>query len=113
MSFVNSRNLLVFVVCVLVACASSGQNTTTSDQDIPPAVAKQLEAMQKRIDDLESQLNQKTMQSSKGDPSDSEHNLAESAPGAPLPAVGAQESTSPSKRRRRSRNPLHLPISVG
>ena len=36
--------------------SGSGDQTSTANQDIPPAVAKQLAAMQKRIDQLEHEL---------------------------------------------------------
>jgi hypothetical protein len=35
---------------------ASGQQTAGADQQIPPAIAKELEAMRKRIDELEAEL---------------------------------------------------------
>ncbi|MGC2110203.1 MAG: outer membrane beta-barrel protein [Candidatus Korobacteraceae bacterium] len=45
------------------AVSSTEQQASAADQQIPPAVAKQLEAMQKRIDQLEQALNARTPQS--------------------------------------------------
>ena len=44
------------------ATPSSGEQSSESDQGIPPAVAKQLEAMQKRIDQLEQELKDRNPQ---------------------------------------------------
>jgi len=102
-SFMKSRNLLVIVVCTLTACASFGQNASTSDQDIPPAVAKQLEAMQKRIDELEQELRNRPAQPqsavSDGD-GNAGHTLAEQSSGAPLPQVTAEKTAQPNPNQK-------------
>ncbi len=60
--------LFVIIVTPLIASAqagvsaSSAQAASTSDQSIPPAVAKQLEEMRKRIDELEQQLQSRQSQ---------------------------------------------------
>lgn len=45
MSFSTLKRLSALAVCCAVACSCQAQNPTSSDQDIPPAVAKQLEDM--------------------------------------------------------------------
>ena len=46
----------VVAFCLTLTYTSQAQTTAPSDQEIPPAVARQLEAMQKRIEQLEQQL---------------------------------------------------------
>jgi hypothetical protein len=57
--------LIALVLLPLVAraqteTASAGQSNAASDQQIPPAVAKQLAAMQKQINELEQELKQRS-----------------------------------------------------
>ncbi len=69
---IHGRTAAILLVAVLVvpgmlraqsaAGTSSEGQASASDQGIPPAVAKQLEAMQKRIDQLEQELNAKSAQ---------------------------------------------------
>ncbi len=70
---------------------SGDPQTTAIDQPIPPAVAKQLDAMQKRIDQLEKELNDRAaegapMTSKVGSPV---HEVGEQAAPASVPAESA------------------------
>ena len=67
MSFLTVKPFAVITLCCAITCGCNAQNTTSSDQEIPPAVAKQLEAMQKRIDDLERELSNRPQVQTRGD----------------------------------------------
>ena len=54
------KQLAVVAFCVALTC--TGQAQSASDQEIPPAVARQLEAMQKRIEQLEQQLKEERVE---------------------------------------------------
>ena len=56
MGTANFKNFTVVFLWLALVCASQAQETTAPDQEIPPAVAKQLEAMKKRIEQLEEEL---------------------------------------------------------
>ena len=73
---------------------------TAADQSIPPAVAKQLEAMQKRIDQLEKELNDRVadgapMTSKAGAPV---HEVGEQAAPASVPAESALATPQSSEK---------------
>src|ERR1700756_3968159 len=92
MNFLTVKNSVVIAFCCALAWSCQAQNTTTPDEAIPPAVAKQLEAMQKRIDDLERELaNRPTASQANQDgvAGAADHTLAE-----PTPAMPMQASTS-------------------
>jgi Putative beta-barrel porin-2, OmpL-like. bbp2 len=93
---IHGRTAAMLLAAVLVvpgmlrAQSQSGTSSTDqasgSDQGIPPAVAKQLEAMQKRIDQLEQELKERGSQST---------NVADGPGGtAPTHSVVEQESGS-------------------
>ena len=115
MNFMNSKKLLVTVICAAWACSCFGQNTSSSDQDIPPAVAKQLQAMQAKIDELEQELRNRPAQPQSAVPDgdgNAAHTLAEQNSGAPLPQVTAEKKQL-NLTQTRSPNPFHSPISPG
>jgi hypothetical protein len=92
MSFLTLKNFAVVTLCCAITCGCNAQNTTSSDQEIPPAVAKQLPAMQKRIDDLEHELaNRPAVSQPNADGSDgagdAAHTLADQAPAHPAPEI--------------------------
>jgi len=101
--------LVVMVMAPLVASAQSQaapdpEQSATSDASIPPAVAKQLEAMQKRIDQLEQQLQARQPQPSAdgGPTSEPAHLLTEqssqpSAATAVSPENSLAKQTKPEK----------------
>ncbi len=77
---------------------TADQASAASDQAIPPAVAKQLDAMQKRIEQLEQELRDHSAspQSSASDTEGyAEHTLADHSPGAPLPQLTAEKAAQP------------------
>jgi hypothetical protein len=103
----TARILAAIAFCIALANALYAQNTP-SDQDIPPAVAKQLDAMQKRIDELEQQLQARSAQSPpKGDERDgvaAGHTLADqNSASAAMPSAG-QES-APSQQSKANEKP--------
>ena len=101
--------LVVMVMAPLVASAQSQaapepEQSASSDASIPPAVAKQLEAMQKRIDQLEQQLQARQPQPSAdgGPTSEPAHLLTEqssqpSAATAVSPENSLAKQTKPEK----------------
>ena len=103
MNFMNSKKLLVTVICAAWACSCFGQNTSSSDQDIPPAVAKQLQAMQAKIDELEQELRNRPAQPQSAVPDgdgNAAHTLAEQNSGAPLPQVTAEKTAEPNPNQK-------------
>jgi hypothetical protein len=98
--------LVVMVMAPLVASAQpqatpEPEQSATSDASIPPAVAKQLEAMQKRIDQLEQQLQARQAQpSTDGAPtSEPAHLLTEqSSQPSPATAVSPENSLAQPKK---------------
>jgi hypothetical protein len=100
----HGRSAAILLVAVLVipgmlraqpqAGASARQQTSASDQDIPPAVAQQLEATQKRIEQLEQQLN------------DRKASGADEAPTMPAHSTVDQESPSSTGSVERSLHQL-------
>jgi hypothetical protein len=98
--------LVVMVMAPLVASAQSQatpepEQSASSDASIPPAVAKQLEAMQKRIDQLEQQLQARQPQPSTDgvSPSETAHLLTEQSSGAsPATAVSPENSLAQQKK---------------
>ena len=71
--------------------SGSGQQAGTANQDIPPAVAKQLQAMQKRIDQLEHELNERSVASNS---SLTTHDVGEQSSPATPDAQAAESATS-------------------
>ncbi len=98
--------LVVMVLAPLVASAQSQgspepEQSATSDTSIPPAVAKQLEAMQKRIDQLEQQLQARQPQPSADGvpPSQPTHLLNEQSSGSDsATAVSPENSLAQQKK---------------
>ncbi len=102
----NAAALLLAVLCVpligraqtagpnpsdqLTKAGSDQQASATSDQQIPAAVAKQLEAMQKRIDQLEQELKAHNSQPGSDGPGD--HTVADQGSAPLIPSTGAQEN---------------------
>ena len=83
-----SKNFATVALCVAMTSTGWAQSAAASDQEIPPAVAKQLEAMQKRIEDLERELgnrprnrNRLRMEQRLGRRAHARGNSAESHPG--------------------------------
>jgi len=93
LNFIATFASAALIVGVAMSC--SAQNATSSDESIPPAVAKQFEAMQKRIEQLEQELRNRPAQSpaSAVDGQDGPHTLAEQAPEASIPAGVSPESS--------------------
>jgi len=90
----NAKKLLAMSLFCALACASQAQNTSSSDQDIPPAVAKQLEAMQKRIDELQRELaNRSTTPAPAADGSVGDHTISDQGAVASMPQSGGTEAT--------------------
>jgi TolA-binding protein len=95
--------LLLLTASLLVAIPAHAQRTppppapSETEQAVPPAVQKQLDAMQKRIDQLETELaNRKAQEQSAEDEKMQSHAVAEQ-PSAP-PAEGAKQmATAPGK----------------
>jgi hypothetical protein len=97
------RAALILVVMIMAPLVASAQlqaapgpeQPATPDGSIPPAVAKQLEAMQKRIDQLEQQLQAHQVQPSAdgASPSEPAHLLTEQ-PSAPYPGTAVSPENS-------------------
>ena len=93
--------LLAMISLPLIARAQSQdspasvQPGTAAGEDIPPAVAKQLDAMRKRIDELERELSNRTAQASAADTGSSAaaHTIAEQTPAANPPAAVSPENS--------------------
>jgi hypothetical protein len=71
---------------------SPDQQTSATDQSIPPAVAKQLEAMQKRIDQLEQELESRKAQPVTTDGPTPAHSVEEQGSASYSPATQAEGS---------------------
>ncbi len=78
---------------------SSTQQSASSDSSIPPAVAKQLEAMQKKIDQLEQELQSRAAQppTADGAISTPPHSVVEQGPAPVDPQSALAEKAKPSK----------------
>ena len=63
-SWIRDVAVLAMILCLSLSgrAQTSASATTGAEQEIPPAVARQLEAMQKRIDQLEQELSSRTSQ---------------------------------------------------
>ncbi len=72
--------------------SSNPQSSAASDASIPPAVAKQLEAMQKRIDQLEQQLQNRPSQPPTDGTMTPAHSVAEQSSGVYTPPAGKAEN---------------------
>ena len=95
-----------FACCVLIfapvqtPCFAQSNNDTPSqqgagaDQQIPPAIAKELEAMRKRIDELEAELKSSKAPEHPAPPVTSAKATVPLAPIAPVNAVAPPESSS-------------------
>jgi Putative beta-barrel porin-2, OmpL-like. bbp2 len=91
MSFITLKNFSVLALCCAIVSGCQAQTPTSTDEDIPPAVAKQLAAMQKRIDDLERELATRPAVSPPNadgsDASASAHTVADQAASNPAPEI--------------------------
>jgi hypothetical protein len=78
---------------------SSTQQSASSDSSIPPAIAKQLEAMQKKIDQLEQELQSRAAQppTADGAISTPPHSVVEQGPAPVDPQSALAEKAKPSK----------------
>ena len=78
---------------------SSTQQSASSDSSIPPAVARQLEAMQKKIDQLEQELQSRAAQppTADGAISTPPHSVVEQGPAPVDPQSALAEKAKPSK----------------
>ena len=78
---------------------SSTQQSASSDSSIPPAVAKQLDAMQKKIDQLEQELQSRAAQppTADGAISTPPHSVVEQGPAPVDPQSALAEKAKPSK----------------
>ncbi len=95
--------LLVLTVLAPLAMRAQSQSAgaaqpsaNPSDQQIPPAVAKQLDAMQKRIEQLEQELNSRKAQdpaTSGTDAAATTHSVAEQGSAAYVPAAASAEGS--------------------
>jgi Putative beta-barrel porin-2, OmpL-like. bbp2 len=91
----NAKTLIAISLFCAVTCACQAQSTTSSDQDIPPAIAKQLEAMRQRIDELERELANRPAAAPATDGTDgsaSSHTISEQGSVAPMPQTATAES---------------------
>jgi len=92
--------LLFAIACIpmLARAQAAGPNPTdqpvsaSSDQQIPPAVAQQLQAMQKKIDQLEQELKARNSQPGSDGMSFGDHTIADQGSAPSVPAGGAQEN---------------------
>jgi hypothetical protein len=91
--------------------AASPEAPVTDDQQVPQAVARQLEAMQKRIEQLEKQLQDKNSPSQIVPDGTSQHAVADQDSGAYTPAVQAKEG--PLSPQTAATNKKPEPFSFG
>jgi hypothetical protein len=89
-------------LCMATAIPAVAQSADSSaTQDIPPAVAKQLEAMQKRIEQLEQELQNRPAQPSAIDADGpAGHTLADQNSGAPVPQITAEKTAQPNPNQK-------------
>ncbi len=92
MSFITLKNFCVLAMCCAIVSGCQAQTSASADEGIPPAVAKQLAVMQKRIDDLERELaNRPAVSPPNADGSDATadaaHMLAEPTPANQAPEI--------------------------
>ncbi len=92
MNFQTVKKLSVITLCCALASTCYAQDAAAANDDIPPAVAKQLAAMQKRIEDLEHELaNRPAVSLPNADGSDgagdATHTLADQPSANPVPEI--------------------------
>jgi hypothetical protein len=101
----RAATMLVAGAVLIFGTTAYGQRTqptpapSEAEQPIPPAVQQQLDAMQKRIEQLETELaNRKAQEQSAEEGSDPSHAIEEQPSAAPPPPEGAtQLATAPKK----------------
>ena len=110
--FLSVHGRTIAMLLILLAAApvvkaqaqsdSNSQAAASSDQSIPPAVAKQLEAMQKRIDQLEQQLQQRPAPAPTADGISSApaHSVVEQSSAATVPQGGVSPESSLAKKQK-------------
>jgi hypothetical protein len=113
-----------FVCCVLIfalvqaPCFAQSNSDTPSqqgsgvDQQIPPAIAKELEAMRKRIDQLEAELKSPKAPEHPATPVTSAKATVPVAPIAPVNAVAPTESSSSVVPTTAAAPPAHVPAEA-
>lgn len=102
----RTLSLLVLVTTLLsIPIAAHGQRTlpppppSEADQSISPAVQKQLDAMQKRIEQLEAELSSRNAHGQASPESIPAHSVVEQASGSQTPAAeGALQAIAPEKK---------------
>src|SRR5579863_512672 len=88
---------ILLLAILLIPGRITAQTTAGSDQSIPPAVAQQLEAMQKRIDQLEQQLNARNTASPTAD--GPRHDVSDQGSGPASPqSMASPESATQAKK---------------
>src|SRR5579862_7771729 len=88
---------ILLLAVLLIPGRITAQTTAGSDQSIPPAVAQQLEAMQKRIDQLEQQLNARNTASPTAD--GPRHDVSDQGSGPASPqSMASPESATQAKK---------------
>jgi hypothetical protein len=113
-----------FACCVLIfalvqtPCFAQSNNDTPSqqsagaDQQIPPAIAKELEAMRKRIDELEAELKSSKAPERPATPVTSAKATVPLAPIAPVNTVVPTESSSSVAPTTAAAPPAHAPAEA-
>lgn len=105
----NSTKLLATLAVCVVSVTVLHSQEPVADQNIPPAVAKQLEAMQKKIDDLQQQLQARSAQSQASGDSDgvAAHTLSEQSSASPaMPAAGQESALTQQSKANQKPEPF-------
>ena len=114
----NHRTTAMLVIALLVfplfakaqtdsGPSSDAQSAPSTDQSIPQAVAKQLEAMQKKIDQLEQELRSRPSPSptSDGDTAAPAHSVEDHSPSAYIPQAGVSSESSLVDPQKKNQKP--------
>jgi hypothetical protein len=111
------RCVLIFALVQAPCFAQSNSDTPSQqgsgvDQQIPPAIAKELEAMRKRIDQLEAELKSPKAPEHPATPVTSAKATVPVAPIAPVNAVAPTESSSSVVPTTAAAPPAHVPAEA-